>query len=416
MVRLHNLNPESNTQNDTGTDEDAYGTSLRRRFLSVMRQLTVPALILAIANISMGGTIPMDDSLYPVVTESVVIQGVEVPHYGFIDRLGKLVIPGDYAHADIFSDGYAKVDFHFNHVVSMSIPAEERTRPKQRLVNLRGEVTGPYRSVSRFSEGYAVLVSTDGKPVLIDTSLKVISKGDYRVIQGFSEGLCLALRKMSDHIDRWVFMDTAENVVFELPQLMPDGSAAQQIGLFKGGLVRVRSSTGLWGYIDREGREVVAPLYREATDFQEGLALVRRADLKYIFIDAQGRQAFPGEFEFSFPFSEGLAAVNAPVSPGSKESRFGYVDPKGQWVIAPQFDRAMPFSEGLAMVGQRENDGFTYHFIDAKGRKAFHRTFVSPTTFHHGFSSVVFQEGKKQTRAVIDRTGKIVWKTPPPKE
>ena len=72
------------------------------------------------------------------------------------------------------------------------------------------------------------------------------------------------------------------------------------MGPLSGGRALVRRD-GLYGFIDRHGREAIAVRYPFACRFHEGRAVVRIGD-KYGYIDTEGRQAIPPVFDRAYRF------------------------------------------------------------------------------------------------------------------
>jgi hypothetical protein len=102
---------------------------------------------------------------------------------------------------------------------------------------------------------------------------------------------------------------------------------------------------GRWGYMDVQGKTVIAPQYRFGYDFKEGLALVGWEQKRGV-IDAQGKVLFriPPDWDAtSRYFSDGLAFF-------SKGEKWGFFNPGGRVVVPPKFDDVRGFSNGLACV------------------------------------------------------------------
>ena len=95
-----------------------------------------------------------------------------------------------------------------------------------------------------------------------------------------------------------------------------------------------------WGYMDRQGKIVIAPQFDDAGDFFGGRAKVRKQE-KWGYIDASGRLAIDFQFDNAEDFKEGLAAVQV-------NRRWGFVRPDGGFAIEPKFVGVAGFSEGLA--------------------------------------------------------------------
>lgn len=123
-----------------------------------------------------------------------------------------------------------------------------------------------------------------------------------------------------------------------------------------------------YGYINKEGKIVINPIYDFATNFSDGLAAVK-VQGKWGYIDKNGKFVIEPKFAtkidditfryllfseipefiylqskfFDFIFSDGIAVV-------STENKYGYINKKGKFIIEPQFDYATKFSDGLAAV------------------------------------------------------------------
>jgi len=118
-----------------------------------------------------------------------------------------------------------------------------------------------------------------------------------------------------------------------------------------------------YGFVDRDGNEVIPLQFEQATYFSNGYALAVPSNFKlYGIVDKQGRFVHEPEFEEAEEFHEGMAAVRV-------KDKWGYIDTTGAWAIV---------------------SGFTY-----------------ARNFWHGLASVVWNENE---RGYVDRTGKIIWK------
>ena len=99
---------------------------------------------------------------------------------------------------------------------------------------------------------------------------------------------------------------------------------------------------GKWGYINKEGKEVVKPIYDEASDFHEGLAAVCLND-KWGYINKEGKEVVKPIYDYVDNFHEGLAAVES-------NGKWGYINKEGKEVVKPIYDHASDFQDGLAAV------------------------------------------------------------------
>lgn len=132
---------------------------------------------------------------------------------------------------------------------------------------------------------------------------------------------------------------------FATPEIYSDGLLRVSLTAFP--LSRGGGGTGVdrgVGYVDRNGRLVIPPVFVEAETFSEGLAAVRIDVTGPVgYIDTSGEMVIPPRFEEAGFFSEGLAAA-------SQQGEWGYIDRSGTWVIEPQFEYVGVFSAGFAPV------------------------------------------------------------------
>lgn len=137
----------------------------------------------------------------------------------------------------------------------------------------------------------------------------------------------------------------------------------------------------LWrcGFIDKQGKSLIAPRYEGCKRFSEGLAPVRQ-NAKWGFIDVSGNLNIPTKYDDAEPFSEGLAAV-------SVGKKWGYIDATGKQVIVPKFLSAQKFSDGLAFVEVAENK---FSCIEKTGKVQFaiEEVIVGVDDFKQGFAVV----------------------------
>lgn len=212
-----------------------------------------------------------------------VLQGREWL-YGFIDQTGKFVIEPQFVYQPKdFVDGMAKVTGKFK---SGFI---DRTGSYRITVEIE-------RSDDYFSEGLLAAVVQD------TTQDKT---------QGETQG----------ETSRGVYLDRDGKVVLEIPfwqhrtahQRSLYTIRRQQLAPFSEGLAAILSFNKI-GFIDKTGKVVIAPLFRETNNFAEGLAAVKiiGSDGEYVwgYIDRTGKFAITPQFKDARPFAGGLAHVS----------------------------------------------------------------------------------------------------------
>jgi WG repeat protein len=168
----------------------------------------------------------------------------------------------------------------------------------------------------------------------------------------------------------------------------------------EGPLFRVLQG-GKWGYIDRAGRQVVAPRFDRADDFSEGLAAVQLGDT-FGYVDVAGRlvlvpvQQRAGTLHR--PFSDGLALV--------RQGRlFGYVDRTGRVAIPLRYVGADDFSEGYALACSESGCGY----VDREGQGVIPDGYMGSAPIKGGIACVTIAMGMSRRRVALHvvRGGRI---------
>jgi hypothetical protein len=169
-----------------------------------------------------------------------------------------------------------------------------------------------------------------------------------------------------------------------------------EVGFFSEGLAAARLQR-FWGYIDTAGRWAIQPRFVAAGCFGQGLALVDMQG-RFGYVDVKGNLLPFSNFQAAGEFFEGRARVMV-------NGRWGYIDLKGNRVGTPLYEDAREFSEGLAAVRTRGQWGF----VDRDGKLAIPPRFDDAFRFQDGLALVVH----RNTLNFIDKTGRPLFPTPP---
>jgi uncharacterized protein YecT (DUF1311 family) len=125
----------------------------------------------------------------------------------------------------------------------------------------------------------------------------------------------------------------------------------------------IRASNGLYGYINTEGKAVIAPQFQEAIAFSDnGLAKIS-VDNKYGYINTEGKIVIQPQFKYAEDFTiDGLAKVVR-----SGDDKRGFVDEKGNFVDLTAVLNYYygNFSNGLAWVESKLGG---YGYINTEGK------------------------------------------------
>ena len=154
--------------------------------------------------------------------------------------------------------------------------------------------------------------------------------------------------------------------------------------------------TGLWGYIDLDGKYISDERYYKTTPFSGGYALVQKEkNGKGAYINTKGEYITDYVFDFytsQVGFSEGLACVKYADKGG-----FGYINEQGDIVIEPRYREAGAFVHGLAPVKET-----SFKYIDKHGNTVIEGDFYWANHFSEDGYAAVIQDGKY---GIIDTSG-----------
>jgi hypothetical protein len=224
--------------------------------------------------------------------------------WGFIDANGKMLIKPQFDDAKDFDNGLAAV----------------KSRSDWGYIDKTGKMVIEPQFVYRpgdFVDGLAKVMGQTHAG-FIDHAGRFSLKVEYEHSDdSYSEGL---LAVIQGNPPRGVYLKRDGEVALEIPfwqqrtayQRSLYSLRHQQLAPFSEGLAPVLSFNRL-GFIDKTGKVVIEPLFRETKGFSEGLAAVK-------IIDSDGQYVW------------------------------GYIDRTGRFAIAPRFSEAHTFAGGLAQV------------------------------------------------------------------
>ncbi len=119
------------------------------------------------------------------------------------------------------------------------------------------------------------------------------------------------------------------------------------------------SGNYLYGYIDKDGSEVIHPTFQESGSFKEGYALVQTTYGVYEIIDKTGKVRTTFPYKYVGNLGDNLLTFSE--EPGGL---MGYVDIDGNIILKPQFTTALPAEDGYLIVSTSSNYIGKYGVID----------------------------------------------------
>ncbi|MBK9143176.1 MAG: WG repeat-containing protein [Candidatus Melainabacteria bacterium] len=255
--------------------------------------------------------------------------GLSDPQLFYIDKEGKRAVPYSFEQAMPFSEGVAPVllDRQWSYI--------------DRSGDLK--IGADYKLAKPFSEGMAA-VKVDEDWGFIDRSGELKIQPRFAAVRPFHDGLAIAfVRKGSKE-----FQETPGD---DLKTLLADPNRSNM----QKALLAIAGSRKA-GFIDRDGKFVIPPVYSSLMEFSDGLALARDKD-GFVFLDKTGKVAIKPQCTRAESFSQGLAAIEV-------DKKWGFIDTSGRTVIKPRFEEAGSFEGELAPA----KEGGKFGFIDRTGK------------------------------------------------
>lgn len=309
--------------------------------------------------------------------------------FGFMDTSGKIVIPQEFEGANRFNHGLAPV----------------KKNNLWGYINLKGEVVIPFqfKSANEFSDDPVLAAVEIVNPEVsekgwgyIDTKGNFIIPPSFYNATPFREGVAeVATKKfkyknVSKRYDKYFLTKSGKYIYHNGLYSYYSGP-----GRFSEGLMP-SCKDGKWGFKDINDNWIIEPKYTIVGNFKEGLAHVQITDPNpytdceliaerepyglWGYIDKTGKEVIEKKFRMASSFSkDGLALVDEMFQtkdtiPGNMYTRY-FINREGKKVIDLKFQKAESFRDsGYALVGPDEKNTlslkpYTTAFIDTKGNK-----------------------------------------------
>ena len=108
---------------------------------------------------------------------------------------------------------------------------------------------------------------------------------------------------------------------------------------FHQGLAAVLNKEGKYGFIDKNGTEVIPCQYQAI--YYEGGLIAAQKDGKWGFIDSTGNEVIPFKYDEAFPGPEGLLSVK-------KDGKYGLIDTSDKVAVDFIYDDISTYNKGVA--------------------------------------------------------------------
>lgn len=303
----------------------------------------------------------------------------------YIDHEGNTVINGKYLKGSLFREGLALVQ-------------AENDKMTWGYIDAKGNyvISPQYINATVFSEGIAWVTKRNSRPIAIDKKGKeLFTLENAEVVGNYTNGLAKFAVYNDEGTLLWGFVDKQGKVVLE--------PIYKNVKSFSEGVAPVKLPGKLWGYIDKTGKYIIEPQYYLAKIFRNGVAVVYENKDVTTIINKENKVILSSRytdlhvdgdlymFERDNKFGwmskqekEVIPAIYEEIHPFGandlalvrKDNLFGYINKKGEVIIEPQYAEAYMFLDDVAAV---TNDGFT-GFISKKGNYV-----IAPAMIHIPF-------------------------------
>lgn len=317
--------------------------------------------------------------------------------YGFIDAMGREVIPLVYDDAGCWGNNLVPVN------IGKYVPDADP------VVLVAPSNVNPKDSVKRNEQYKTVDIKKEdkGKWGYCDTSGVLVIPVQFSNTTFFNEGVAGV-----EINGKWGFINTSGKIVVQ--------PVYDKIGHFSQGLAVV-AKNDLYGYINLKGEEVIKLQYVNAKAFENGFALVwdKYTSKKYNknsigrIINLKGELVTDAKYDIDDTFSNGLFSFWLPEG----ELLLGLMNTKGQMITPPIYNEISSFNNGLARVMVYKEDKIVkefypnYGYVNTTGKEVVKLGLAKATEFYDGMAVVARFDNKDDgelDHALINTKGEFV--------
>lgn len=320
-------------------------------------------VLLTFSFIRIYGQAPDNASLYVVYLKPYQQQAA------FINSRGKVMFRLDKKYA-LQERGSEEMTSHFKKGMCLVYDKDYNYY----AINKQGKVIHRFgKTRASHISGNVIHVSKGKSEALMDLNFNLLTDFKYYSIEDFSEGLFVATTLTG----QLVFLDAGgkETVKTSFKAKTSITGGGVYNAKFNEGLVRFAQGDKI-GYLSREGKIAVAPIYSYAYDFSDGLARVCLPEKGCGYINAKGEwviKPLNGDVHKGSYSSGLIGKLN------KKTGKYGYVNRDDQWVIKPNFSSVEPFVNGLAVVSKSSRESNRSKYLSTSRQKGLpHKEIINP--------------------------------------
>ncbi|MCB1177117.1 MAG: WG repeat-containing protein, partial [Leptospiraceae bacterium] len=301
--------------------------------------------------------------------------------WGFAGPTGKIYLKAEYQFVRPFSNGIAPVLLKDKGWA---------------LINPEGDILTPdyYDSIEPFEKGYSIFkIKEKNEFGIFNKNGEIITRKNYSRIEKSSNHRFLVT--IDGYYGMFGFINKKGKEVIPLNYDYAR-SFTEKRAVF-GKAIGMNKKTGKkilkFGYLTRKGKEIIPPIYNVAHSFSNGLAAVVKGS-KLGFIDKKGNMVIPFIYDM-VDYGVGFHEKNASIV--RKDREIFLIDRKGNTLVDPgKYDSIEPFHDGRARVGKGNFRKKTIRFgyIDPTGKEIIPCKYSYAEDFSEGYASVAMEKNK----------------------
>ncbi len=312
------------------------------------------------------------------------------PNYGMINREGLVVVPFEYPTIDDFKDGYARATSKITHRehwidaqgnIKLSAPTkyvDEDTAPSVEETAQAPKATAsrklPFDVVNDMEEGFQIVAKFDNGKYsygAVDSLGNVVIPTQYDDLDYHGDGLFIYYRNDK----RGLMNYKGEALTPPLYDYIEHKSDA--------GLMLVWQNR-LYGCMDSLGRLKIPVKYTGIYEFKDGLAYAIFNNLRGV-IDVNGREIIPFQYKLDIdPGRENDYFEFRRVSDNARVHQF--VFPNGK--VSEAYDQAYNFYKGVALVNRYQNGSNLWAAFNRDGAEILPLSETYPEFFSYNYLKV----------------------------
>lgn len=303
---------------------------------------------------------------YAVVSETAAMKksywdwaGSAKDIYGVIDKTGAYVIVPEYDYLDCCNeeimiaeknDLYGMIDIQNNIIIPFTYEGLSKTGFNEG--EFYAKFNGKWGIIDKYNK------------IIIDFKIEDICDEYFGIRNiGWSKRIYATNDVNSYFYDgKWCLINNLGEKVRDLNEYI-------YVSEFIDSFATARTHNNEIQLINKNGEVIYSTNYEYCPEkfgqFSEGLCEVYDSNNKYGYINKMGEVVIPFKFDWACPFSKGVA--RAGINGNDDKSYCGIINGNGDFIVEPKYDYIYDFVNGLALFREGKYPKEVYGYINTKG-------------------------------------------------